>query len=94
MIRIASGDDYAKRYSETVAAIRKEAGTRPLWAEPTSTYIFESTKTAQDLCDAIYYGSPLLDSKDVLVVVNLSIKSHAQRGTEYPATLNGLMAAR
>jgi len=96
MIRIASGDDYSKRYAETVEAIKKEA-EGSMWSEPTSTYILKSAKSASNLCDSIYFGSPLLESKDTLVVVNLSVTGstgYAQRGVEYPATLKSLMDAR
>lgn len=96
MIRIASGVDYPKRYADTVSIIEREAGGTT-WDEPTSTYVFISTKSASDLCDAIYFDSPLYDSKDTLVVINLSAKgsgSYAQRGAEYPNTLSSLMDAR
>jgi hypothetical protein len=98
MIRIDYDESYTKRYEETVAAIHKEAGgSAHVWEEPTSTYIFPSSKSAVDLNDAIYYGSPLLESRDLLVTVNLSAKgpgSCAQRGANYPNTLANLMLAR
>lgn len=93
LVRIHYDDSYSERYEETVDAIRREA-TGAVWDEPTSTYILQSSKTAQELCDAIYYGSPLLESKDTLVVINLSAKAYAQRGASYPATLKSLMDAR
>jgi hypothetical protein len=98
MVRIEYGDDYSDRYAKTVEFIHKEAGgSGNVWEEPTSTYIFASAKSAQALSDAIYYGTPLLDSRDTLVVVNLSAKgpgTYAQRGAKYPNTLNRLMDAR
>lgn len=98
MIRIDHDANYTTRYSETVAAIHKEAGgSGKVWEEPTSTYIFQSAKTAEELNDAIYFGSPLLESKDLIITVNLSVKgpgSYAQRGANYPNTLKSLMEAR
>lgn len=97
MIRVKADKDYSTRHGETVDAIRKEAGKTALWEEPTSTFIFESTKMASELCDAIYYASPLHEERDLIAVINLSTKgpnSHAQRGAEYPATFDSLMTAR
>lgn len=95
MIRLQSGDDYSKRLAETVAVIHNEGGgSSEVWEEPTSTYILRSNKATQNLCDSIYLASPIYESKDLLVVVNLSMKAYAQKGAKYPNTLKSLMDGR
>ena len=94
LVRIDYDNNYSTRYAETVAAIRKEAAAGTVWDEATSTYVLKSAKAAQALCDAIYYAAPLYESKDTLVVINLSAKDYGIRGVKMPATLASLMAAR
>lgn len=97
MIRLDYGDDYSKRYSETVEAIRRQAGGGAVWEEPTSTYILQSGLSAVGLCDAIYYAAPIYEARDTIAVLDLSSKgpgSYAAKGLAYPATFKSLMDAR
>lgn len=97
MIRLDYDSDYSKRYSETVDAIRKQASGGSAWEEATSAYILQSPLSAKALCDAIYFDAPIFESRDMLVVINLSWSgegNYAQRGANYPATLMSFMDAR
>lgn len=98
MVRIDYDNNYSERYSKTVDVINREGGgSAEVWDEPTSSYVLKSFKTAKQLCDDIYYASPLVEGRDTLVVVSLSDKgenSYGQRGAKYPNILAGLMNAR
>jgi hypothetical protein len=91
--RIHNDDTYSARYTSLIDQIRKEA-TSEIWEEPTSFALIESGKTTQSLCDALYSNSSILESKDQLLVINLSYKSYAERGCKNKATLKKLMDAR
>lgn len=93
--RIKQEGDHAKRYESVVAAITAQAKKGSTWEETTSFFVLESDKSTDELCDAIYYKSDFMTDWDKLLVVNLSVKTHATKGhIEYPNTLNSLMAAR
>ncbi|MEH6697808.1 MAG: hypothetical protein V7672_03820 [Brevundimonas sp.] len=98
MIRIQSGPDYSERRSATVAKIYEEGGGAvDVWDEPTSSYILKSEKTASGLCDAIYFDAPIYEDRDMIAVVNLSVKGagcYSARGLAYPHLLKKLMGAR
>jgi hypothetical protein len=91
--RLESDSGYSDRYQSLMDKIKKEASSAT-WDEPTSFVLMESSKTAQGLCDALYYGSTISESKDQLLVVSLSSKEYAERGCKYKFTLQQLMNAR
>ena len=93
--RIKQIGDHASRYESVVKCIRAEAIDGDTWEETTSFVVLKSDKSAQDLCDAIYFGSEFMPDWDKLLVVNLSVKDQATKGAiDYPATLASLMYAR
>jgi hypothetical protein len=91
--RIHEDTTYQERYDSLVERIKKEA-TGSTWEETTSFFIIESSKSSRSLCDDLYNNSQIRESKDVLLVVNLSAKAYAQRGAPYPNTLDSLMEKR
>ena len=91
--RLHEGSDYDARWASVVAAVRKEANNKA-WEEATSAFIFQSFRTAAEICHSIYMGSKIYDNLDLLLVVNLSAKDYAQRGAKYPHSLDALMKAR
>lgn len=92
--RIEQVGDHYERYQSFVERVEKEAVGGTTWDETTSFIIIESTKSTSELTSALYMGSKI-SSKDLLLVINLSHKSHDTRGDfKYPATLAGLMSRR
>jgi hypothetical protein len=91
--RLEAGPDYSTRWQSVVEAVHREA-IGDVWEEPTSFFLFESRKSAHDLCHAIYHGSQIYDSRDLILVTNLSLKDYDQKGAKYPNTLSSLMNAR
>lgn len=85
---------YSEVWSSLDKVVRAEATGKVVFDETTSFYVIKSERTSADLLDAIYFGSDLLDSRDSLVVINLSLKSHASRGLATEQKLNGLLADR
>jgi hypothetical protein len=93
--RIHQDATYTERYNSLIDQIKKESiDSADNWDEPTSFVLMQSRQTANDLCDALYIRSSISESKDVLVVVNLSEKTYAQKGAKYPNTLDWLMVRR
>jgi hypothetical protein len=92
--RIHEDSTYEERYESLIEQIKKEA-IDATWEETTSFFIIESNETAsKSLCDRLYNRSDILESKDILLVINLSAKGYAQRGAQYPNTLDSLMRKR
>lgn len=92
--RIETDSTYSERYDSLVEQIRKVAIGGLVWDEPTSFSLIESSKTSKDLCDSLYFNSKIIDSKDMVLVVNLSQKGYGQYGAKYPNTLDSLMQKR
>jgi hypothetical protein len=92
--RVHEDATYQDRYDSLIEQINKEAKGDSTWEETTSFFIIESSKTSKSLCDDLYHQSKILESKDLLLVVNLTSKAYAQRGAQYPHTLDGLMQKR
>jgi hypothetical protein len=92
--RIHEDSTYEERYESLVEQIAN-AATDSTWEETTSFYVIESAHTSsKSLCDELYNNSKILESKDLLLVINLSQKGYAQRGAKYPNTLDSLMRKR
>jgi len=91
--RIQEDSTYEERYESLVDEIKNEA-SGSIWDETTSFFIIESNKASQLLCDDLYDHSQIVDSKDVLLVINLSARGYAQRGAQYPNRLSNLMDKR
>ena len=91
--RIHEDSTYQERYDSLIEQIKAEASDST-WEETTSFFIIESNKSSKALCDDLYMHSSILESKDVLLVINLSQKGYSQRGAQYPNTLRSLMDKR
>lgn len=92
--RIREDSTYEERYDSLVEEIKKEAAGSSTWEETTSFFLIESSKGSKSLCNDLYNNSQIVESKDVLLVINLSAKAYAQRGAPYPNTLESLMQKR
>jgi hypothetical protein len=91
--RIAREGDYNERWASVVAALKKESSDR-IWEETTSLIVLQSNKSAEAIAQSVYLGSSMTD-RDILLVVDLSYKTHAIKGeNKYPNTLSALMDAR
>jgi hypothetical protein len=92
--RIHDDDTYQARWSSVVEAIRAET-TSEYWEEPTSFALIESGKSSSDVADSINNNSKLAPSKDLLVVINLSVtKGHKALGVVHDGDFQKLMAKR
>jgi len=92
--RIHEDSTYEARYESLVQQIKDEAKNGDTWEETTSFFLIESDKSSKSLCDALYMDSKIQESKDILLVINLSAKAYAQRGVQYPYSLDALMQKR
>lgn len=92
--RIDDDDTYQERWSSVVSAIRDETISE-YWEEPTSFALIESEKTSEAVADSINNNSKLAPSKDLLLVINLSVtKGHKALGTIHDSDFRKLMAKR
>ena len=79
-------DDYQEVYQSLMDAVEDEATDRP-WKETSSFLAFKSHKGTKALMKAIYLGSKLLESKDVLLLINTTQGEFSVKGAKYPNTL-------
>lgn len=84
--RIKSDGTYQDRYDSLQEALGTIATEIP-WDETSSVCIFPATGTAQSVADHLYYKSKLVAPRDLILVVDLDNRTHAQFGCEYPALL-------
>lgn len=92
--RIHNDDTYQDRWSSVVEAIRKET-TSTYWEEPTSFALIESGKNSSEVAASINQNSKLDPSKDLLVVINISVtKGHSAVGVIRDGDFQKLMAKR
>ena len=91
--RIHEDSTYQERYDSLVKEIKSEA-TDKTWDETTSFFLIESDKTSKALCKDLYLHSSILESKDILLVINLSQEAYDQRGAKLPNRLSNLMDKR
>ncbi len=91
--RIHEDVTYENRYDSLVERIKKSVRDTT-WEETTSFFLIESNKSAPSLCSDLYAKSSIIDTKDLLLVIDLSSKDYDQRGAKYPHTLKGYMQSR
>ena len=92
--RIHDDETYQARWASVVEAIRQET-TSDYWEEPTSFALIESSKSSSDVADSVNNNSKLAPSKDLLVVINLSVtKGHKALGVIHDNDFQKLMAKR
>ncbi|SDN51619.1 hypothetical protein [Polaromonas sp. JS666] len=84
--RIESDSTYQDRYDSLQEALRTIAAEIP-WDETSSVCIFPAAGTAQSVADHLYYKSKLLAPKDLLLIIDLDNRTHAQYGCKYPNSL-------
>jgi hypothetical protein len=92
--RIGDKPNYSEIWASVDKAVRSEATGGTAFNETTSVYVIKSSKSAADLLSALYYGSDLLESRDGLIVVDLSSKDYASLGLKSKGRLDLLMADR
>jgi hypothetical protein len=89
--RISDTGDYASRWRSVMEEIHAQAAGGTFWEETTALVILQSTKSAEDIASAIYFGSQFSQNSDTLLVVNAQNATFATRGkVDYPATLASL----
>jgi hypothetical protein len=76
-VRLGDGADHDARWQTVVTAMHGEARSN-MWRESAACFLFESPKSAQQLCDAIFGAADIYDDRDLVVVINLSLKAQAQ----------------
>ncbi|MCK2042552.1 hypothetical protein KZO83_07605 [Chromohalobacter sp. TMW 2.2308] len=79
-------DNYAEVRKSLMDAAQKIANELP-WEETTSFLSFKSSYDLQGASHVLYFDSKLLESKDKLLVIDLTNKKYIQRGMQYPVTL-------
>lgn len=91
--RIAADATYSTRYQSVVDAIKSAAG-RDWWADTTSFFVIQSSKSAAELARYIDVNSTISPSKDLLLAINLSMKEHSLIGSTKDADLERLLKLR
>lgn len=92
--RIHEDTTYRDRYQSVVEAI-KQCCHGVYWDEPTSFFLFENPAEAQAIADWINANSRFAPDRDLLLVINQSVKSYGVIGhVKNLATLKALMAKR
>lgn len=91
--RIASDSSYQTRYNSFVSAVHQAAGgLEHVWEETSSFFALEANETAASLCDQLYYGSDLLESKDEILVIDVSRRQWTSKGDlKYLTTLKSAL---
>jgi|GEM_PF-1728387 len=77
--RIHEDATYAERYESVVAAI-KRCCHGSYWDQPTSYFLFENPTSSTAIANWINNNSKFAESKDVLLVTNLSQKDYTAIG--------------
>jgi hypothetical protein len=77
-VRLGEGADRDARWQSVATALHGEAGS-DVWQESASCFVLESPKSARELCDSIFGAAEIYDDRDLVVVVNLSRSSRADR---------------
>lgn len=79
---------YDSRYRSLMRELR--AGT--CWEETTSFALVETPEAIDAFFDRLYYKSEIIDSKDLLLVIDTTSQAARVRGpVKYPATLHALL---
>lgn len=91
--RIERDAGYADRYDSVISAIKSETSST-YWDEPTSFFLIESSKNSEGLADSINARSTFSESRDLLLVVNLSQRGYKALGKVEDADLHRLMERR
>lgn len=87
--RIHDDAGWAARYDSLVEEIGKCEST---WVETTSFALVSSDETLSELEDRLYFGAKLLDTKDLLLAIDVTNDPALLRGkNSYPNTLAALM---
>ena len=91
--RIKDDSTSQERWQSLVSAINDKNSEDIAWDETTSFALIKSSKSAAQLGDFLYYHSQILDSKDKLLLINLSESSdYYQRGVDYPSILSSYLS--
>lgn len=80
---------------ESLVARAKSNASGEVWEETTSFLLLSCGKTAEGLASDIYINSDMNSTYDKLLVVNLSTKDYATKGSiSDPHKLSRLMSSR
>ena len=90
-VRLGAGADQDSRWRSVVTAMHHEAASG-VWQESASYFLLESSKSARQLCDAIFGAADIYDDRDLVVVINLSLRPQADRGVMEEFSLDAPMA--
>lgn len=89
--KFKSDDTRSERYDSFVKKINELTSYRH-WDETTSFYCFELDTTAEALCSALYVGSDFNSTKDIMVVIDITNKQKATKGSlEWPSVLDSYL---
>jgi hypothetical protein len=84
---IHSDATYLSRYTSLMEQVREHPSVAP-WMETTSFVLVDTEESLEAFAHRLYFGSKLIDSKDILLVFDPARSSAIARGPiEYPATL-------
>ena len=92
--RIHEDATYADRYNSVVEAIKKVCHGGQYWDEPTSFFLFENPSTAKKITEYIDANSAFAPSKDLLLVINLSLNDYSVIGKVNDNAIYALMKKR
>jgi hypothetical protein len=93
--RIHDDAGYSDRYESVVEAIKSQAtGNGKYWDEPTSFFLIESSLNSEGVASKIDQSSSFADSKDLLLVTNLTQRGYKAIGNVKDDDLHDLMKKR
>lgn len=84
--RIKSDDTYQDRYNSFTEKVSEIADDR--WDETSSFYAIQAKGTAQSICDLLYFETDFIETRDMMLIIDLDKNEKAFRGpNDYPRTL-------
>jgi hypothetical protein len=92
--RIHDDASYEERYQSLVDALMLCAAPNKFWDRTTSFFLIENASNSAGLAEAIDQNSLFDESKDLLVVINLSQKGYKVLGKNTDPDIDELMKRR
>lgn len=78
--KFKADDSYDDRYYSFVEKVREIATTHP-WDETSSFFALEADETAENLCERLWLETSFSHSKDRMLVIDISNKQKATKGS-------------
>jgi hypothetical protein len=89
--KFKTDDTRSERYDSFVKKINELTGYSH-WDETTSFYCFELEMTADALCSALYVDSDFNATKDIMVVIDVTNRQKATKGSlQWPTLLDSYL---